>query len=122
MLNVGFQIYAELYDCNPKKLSNVEDVRQIFLDAIIESKLTVLKECFHQFNPHGVTGNLILSESHANIHTWPEHSYVSVDIFTCDGEGEEKSKKAIQMLKERFGAKRIHIKEFHRGIIPKAKE
>lgn len=118
MQKVGFQIYAELYDCNPNKLSRIENVREIFLEVIRSVKLTILKEIFHQFNPHGVTGNLILSESHANIHTWPEHGYVSVDIFTCDGEGEEKSKKAIQMLKERFGAKRTHIKEFHRGIVP----
>jgi S-adenosylmethionine decarboxylase len=118
MQKVGFQIYAELYNCNPNKLSRLEDVREIFLEVITSAKLTILKECFHQFNPHGVTGNLILSESHANIHTWPEHGYVSVDIFTCDGEGEEKSKIAIQMLKEKLGAKRIHVKEFHRGIIP----
>jgi len=99
-------------------LLRVENVREIFLEVIREAKLTILGEIFHQFNPHGVTGNLILSESHANIHTWPEYNYVSVDIFTCDGEGEEKSKKAIEILKERFGAKKIHIKEFHRGIVP----
>jgi S-adenosylmethionine decarboxylase len=116
MRKVGFQIYAELYDCNPKKISRVKNVREIFLEAIRFSKLTILKECFYQFNPHGVTGNLILSESHANIHTWPELNYVSVDIFTCDGEGEEKSKKAIKTLKKLLGAKRIFVKEFHRGI------
>jgi len=116
MQKVGFQIYAELSDCNPKKLSRLDDVRAIFLDVIREAKLTILKESFHQFEPHGVTGNVILSESHANIHTWPEHNYISVDIFTCDGEGEEKSKRAIQMFKERFESKKIHIKEFHRGI------
>jgi len=112
----GYQIYAELYDCD-SKLSRVDDVREIFLDGIRSSGLIIIKEIFQQFDPHGVTITLILSESHAVIHTWPEHKHASIDIFTCVKGGQEKAVKAIEILKESFKAKEAEIQVNRRGFL-----
>lgn len=112
----GYQIYAELYGCD-SKISNVDDVRGIFLDVIRSSGLNILQENSQQFNPHGVTITLILSESHSVIHTWPEHKHVSVDIFTCVKEGRDKAINAVNKLKEAFKAKEIEIQMNRRGFL-----
>ena len=112
----GYQIYAELYDCD-SKLSRADDVRDIFVEGIISSGMTIVQEAFQQFEPHGVTITLILSESHAVIHTWPEHNHVSIDIFTCVKGGQEKAVKAIEILKESFKAREAEIQMNRRGFL-----
>ena len=44
---------------------------------------TVVKTVFHHFSPHGISGVVVIAESHLAVHTWPEHGYASIDIFTC---------------------------------------
>jgi len=51
---------------------------------VIRSELTVLKEVEHQFIPQGQTIAFVLSESHFCLHTYPEHSYLSIDVYVCD--------------------------------------
>jgi len=53
------------------------------LAAAKESGATILGESFHQFSPQGVSGVIIIAESHLTVHTWPEHGYAGADIFTC---------------------------------------
>jgi len=53
------------------------------LEAATLAKATIIKAHFHQFVPQGVSGSVIIAESHFNIHTWPENNYAAVDLFTC---------------------------------------
>jgi len=79
------------------------------------SGATALNSTFHKFSPHGVSGVVVISESHFSIHTWPEYGYCALDIFTCGTE--IKSEKALDFLKEELGAGSISVTEVKRGIL-----
>lgn len=85
-MNVGIHVLGNLYGCPKEFLEKVEIVRSILWKTITESKFTAVGESFHQFEPTGATGVILLAESHISIHTWPEKNFAAVDIFTC---GEE---------------------------------
>ena len=105
----------ELKDCNREVLNDLKILRSTLLAAASEAGATVLGESFHQFNPHGVSGVVIIAESHLFIHTWPECGYAAVDIFTCGNTvtPEKAAKKIITDL----GAKSHSIMEIQRGIL-----
>jgi S-adenosylmethionine decarboxylase len=83
MDTMGRHIIAELWDCNPEKLNDMEFVERLFVDAALQAGAEVREVAFHKFAPHGVSGVVIISESHLKIHSFPEHGYASVDVFTC---------------------------------------
>ena len=83
MPSLGRQIVAEYYDCNPEILNNVAKIETCMLDAAREAEATVINSTFHHFSPFGVSGVVVIQESHLAIHTWPENGYAAVDIFTC---------------------------------------
>ncbi len=83
-------------------------------DAAIESEATVVAESFHEFKPWGVSGAVIIQESHYTIHTWPEHGYAAVDLFYCGGT--VKVHRAIDVLRERFKPSRIKFLVVRRGL------
>jgi S-adenosylmethionine decarboxylase proenzyme len=72
-----------LYHCE-EDLDDLELIRKVSLEVARRDGLTVVQEVTHQFSPHGVSCVLVLAESHLSIHTWPEHGYVAVDLFTCE--------------------------------------
>ena len=80
---LGKHLLVELNDCKHAPLNDLEFIREIMLLAARASGATVLGESFHQFAPQGVSGVIIIAESHLTIHTWPEHGYAAADIFTC---------------------------------------
>ena len=81
---LGRQIAVDLFDCAPNiDLNDVEFVRQALLQAAEAGNATIVNDCFHHFSPHGVSGVVIIAESHIAIHTWPEHQFAAIDIFTC---------------------------------------
>ncbi|TFG58311.1 MAG: adenosylmethionine decarboxylase [Spirochaetales bacterium] len=86
-MNVGVHVLGNLYGCPNELLEKVDVVRSILWRATIEARFTAVGESFHQFEPAGVTGVILLSESHMSIHTWPEKNFAAVDIFTCGEEG-----------------------------------
>ncbi len=105
----------ELKDCNPKILGNLKEVRDAMVDAAKKSKATIVEVSFHEFNPFGISGMVVIAESHLSIHTWPEYGYAAVDIFTC---GETiKPEDAAAYLIKRFQSKNPSIVEMKRGII-----
>jgi len=76
---------------------------------------TILHGHFHHFGPNGgVSGVLVLAESHVSIHTWPERDYAALDIFVC---GDCDPYKAIPHLKRGFLAERVQLAEHKRGLI-----
>ena len=81
---LGRHLLLELYECDPELLAQTAPVEQILKDAAVAAGATIVQSTFHQFNPYGVSGVVVIAESHITIHTWPEHGYAAVDVFTCD--------------------------------------
>ena len=80
---LGKHIIAELYGVSGDLISREEKVREIMDKVVEEAKIEAVGSLYKQFNPHGVTGIVLISESHISIHTWPEYELVNLDIFTC---------------------------------------
>lgn len=115
MRTLGHHILIDFYSADPRVLSNPERVREILLSAIRLSGLTIVLDTFHHFEPNGVSGVVVIAESHVTIHTWPEHSYAAVDIFTC---GESMQSDAIQSaIQEGLKSTRLTTQALSRGCI-----
>jgi len=116
---LGRHLVLELNGCNPKFLGDVKRVEDIMVAAAKIAKATIVGVHFHQFSPFGVSGVVVIAESHLAIHTWPEHAYAAVDIFTC---GETlNSELAAQHLVEKFQSRQPSLMELKRGLIPDSK-
>ena len=113
MKTIGRHLIAEYYECRRETLDEVSTVRQAMLDAALAIGATVLGENFHQFDPHGVSGTVVIAESHLSIHTWPENGYVAVDIYTCGGLD---PRIGFELLAERLGAAACRVPEIVRGL------
>lgn len=83
MSTLGRHILVEYFDCNPEVLNDVVKIETSMVDAAKEAEATVINSTFHHFSPFGVSGVVVIQESHLAIHTWPEYGYAAVDIFTC---------------------------------------
>ena len=104
---------VEFNDCEESKIDNSDFVREIFLEAAKLGSATVVSECFHEFSPYGITGVLVIAESHISIHTWPEHKYVAVDIFSCGNKVD--FNKIINYLKDKLKCKNSSSVSINRG-------
>ena len=82
-LKLGEHYICDLSNCNREVLFNPEYAYALFSQAVHESGLTVVDEGFYKFSPHGFTCFLLLAESHASLHAWPEYGYCALDLFTC---------------------------------------
>lgn len=82
-LALGRQMTVEYYDCSSAVLADAARLEQVFLNAARLSGATVVNSTFHRFEPQGVSGVIVISESHFAVHAWPEHDYAAVDLFTC---------------------------------------
>ena len=112
---LGKHLLLELKDCDREVLNDLSFLKGLLPAAASEAGATVLGESFHQFKPHGVSGVVIIAESHLFIHTWPECGYAAVDIFTC-GDSVQPEKAAQKLIRE-LGAKSHSILEIKRGIL-----
>ncbi|WP_077621282.1 adenosylmethionine decarboxylase [Sediminibacillus massiliensis] len=83
MDTMGRHVIAELWDCNIDKLNDMGLIEQIFVDAALKAGAEIREVAFHKFAPYGVSGVVIISESHLTIHSFPEHGYASIDVYTC---------------------------------------
>ncbi|WP_456399714.1 adenosylmethionine decarboxylase [Persephonella sp.] len=117
---LGLHILADLYGIEFDKIDHVEDVRELLEGAVKFAGLSKLSSHFHQFYPHGATGVILLEESHISIHTWPEHGYAAIDVYTCGGK--EKTFKAMEFILKVLKPKRIDEKVAERGTVPIRKE
>ncbi|MDR7484341.1 MAG: adenosylmethionine decarboxylase [Armatimonadota bacterium] len=111
---VGHHYIAEASGCNPETIGKVETVEQILVRAAEVAGVTVWSISFHRFSPNGVSGVVVISESHLSVHTWPEYGYVALDIFTCGSEARPEA--AVEYALKEFGANSMHITEVTRGL------
>lgn len=111
---LGRHVLVEAYGCDAKTLDNVKDVEKIMVDAALAAGAEIREVAFHKFNPQGVSGVVVISESHLAIHTWPELGYAAIDVFTC---GESVNPwDAVDYLVEHFSASSVTANEVKRGI------
>lgn len=82
----GIHIILDCYECDNQLLNDKKALKQILMDAAIKSGAHIVETSFHQFYPQGISGVIVISESHFSIHTWPEYKYAAIDIFTCSKE------------------------------------
>ena len=109
----GKHYLVEFVDCRAACLNEVKDVKPILLKAAKASGATILKSFFHQFKPAGVTGLIMIAESHFSLHTWPEDRYAAFDILTC---GIMKPQLAVEFLQKAFQAGKVKTKVISRGF------
>ena len=115
MKSLGQHLILELFDCPARLLDDPEHVSRTMLQAVQESGATLIKPFFHQFAPQGVSGMVIISESHFSIHTWPEFGYAALDVFTC-GDVIDMDK-ATEVLRMGFGAGNMQKMLLARGML-----
>lgn len=115
MESLGEHYLIELYDCDPDILDDLNAVKDIMLDAAKKSGATVIKEFLHKFSPQGVSGVVVIAESHLAIHTWPENRYAAVDFFTCGKK--VRPLVAYECLKKEFDSKNSIFKCLKRGKV-----
>jgi S-adenosylmethionine decarboxylase len=113
-LALGKHLLLELMDCNHELLNDIEYLRKALSDVAKQIGATVIKDSFYQFTPQGVSGVVIIAESHISIHTWPEYNYAAVDVFTCGDVIQPKD--AVKPLAEKLKAKSTTYIELNRGI------
>lgn len=112
---LGRHILAEFFECDPNVLNNPKLVEKYMLEAALECGATIVNKCFHLFAPHGVSGVVIISESHLAIHTWPEYGYAAVDLFTCGEQCDPKV--SYEFLKEKFNSRDAKYSQLNRGAM-----
>ena len=111
-LKLGEHYIFDLSDCNHEILMDSDRAYSLFAQAVHESGLTVVDDGFYKFSTHGCTCFLLLTESHARLHAWPEHDYCAIDLFTC-AIGKDMMP-FIQRIKEALGADNFALRKFER--------
>ncbi len=112
-LKLGEHYIFDLSNCNHEILMDGELAYSLFARAVRESGLTVVDEGFYKFSPHGFTCFLLLAESHASLHAWPEYDYCAIDLFTC-AIGKDLLP-LIQQIKDALGADNFSLRKFDRN-------
>jgi S-adenosylmethionine decarboxylase proenzyme len=112
---LGRHLLVELYECDKEVLDDLGFLREAMLSAAIECGAVVLGDSFHHFSPQGVSGVVVIAESHLSIHTWPEYGYAAVDIFTCGTTVDPQ--KAARALTEKLGSRNPSLTEIKRGVL-----
>ena len=111
---LGTHIVCELSGCDPRMLTDVAYVREMMVSAAQEANATVIETAFHRFQPHGVSGVVVIQESHLSIHTWPETGYAAMDFYTCGDHTDPWA--AAQFAARALGAESMLTTEVKRGI------
>ncbi len=112
---LGRHLLLELRECNIAVLDDLEYLENALVSAAKEAGATVIDKSFHQFAPQGVSGVVLIAESHLSLHTWPEHAYAAVDIFTCGTT--VKIEVAADALIRQLGSKDPSVLEVKRGML-----
>ena len=106
----GMHLLVDVWDA--AQLDDPDHIDAVLREAALAANATILHSHFHNFTGGGVSGVLVLAESHISIHTWPEAGYAALDVFMC---GSADPDKCIPVLREAFSAKRVGVNELLRG-------
>ncbi len=114
MKALGRHVIVELYRCSTAKLDDLECLEQSMILAAQKAGATVINSNFHRFQPWGISGVVVIQESHFAIHTWPEYRFASLDIFTCGDTIDPWL--GYHLIKEALQAEYVSAKEVERGV------
>lgn len=114
MNELGRHILAEIYGCSHEMLNDKDYIEKTMVDSALKAGAEIREVAFHKFSPQGVSGVVIISESHLTIHTWPELGYAAVDVFTCGDRINPWD--ACNYLTDSLNAKNMTATEVKRGI------
>jgi len=114
-LTLGRQLTIDYYNCRKAALCDCHALEKAFVKAAINSGATVISSSFHAFKPQGISGVVIIAESHFTVHVWPEYRFAAVDIFSCGDQID--MEKAQNILKTFLGADPVVVSsDMGRGI------
>ena len=109
----GRHVLAELTGCPAVFLNDPAGLEKCFRRCAEEGGATLVSSHFHHFSPQGVSGVVVIAESHITVHTWPEHGYAAVDVFTC---GQPEIAEAVMnLIIALLCAEAVHRTSFERG-------
>jgi S-adenosylmethionine decarboxylase proenzyme len=117
LFTLGRHLLSEFYDCDPNILNNVTLIEQVMTEAARVAGATIVQQNFHHFSPYGVSGVVVIAESHLAIHTWPEYGYAAIDLFTCGDSVDPMV--SYDYLKTHLHAKIAFYSELRRGLLNK---
>ena len=109
----GRHLLVEYRGCDREVLNDLEYIETIMNQAALAANATIVRSTFHPFMPHGVSGVVVVQESHLSIHTWPEYGYAAVDFFTC---GDTSPEAAHESLLKALKAESSELMLVHRGL------
>lgn len=109
---LGRHVHLDLYDCADVVLAPPAVHERLLLAAARAMGATVVGRHFHAFSPHGVSGVVMIAESHLTVHTWPEHRFAAVDVFSCGGLD---LAAGVATLVAEYGARHYHTQTYARG-------
>ncbi len=112
---LGRHILVEYYGCDIKILNDLDVIEDYMRQAVLRSGATIIDSTFHRFNPHGVSGVVVIAESHMALHTWPEYGYAAVDFFTCGDRVDPW--KAFKYISSKLKSSKNSSREIMRGLI-----
>lgn len=112
---LGVQLAVELYGCATPRLDDIVWVKRTLVEAAKRANATIVGTVFHKFNPVGVSGVVVIQQSHLAIHIWPEHRYAAVDVFSCGTT--LKAANAAKFLVRQFRSARPVMVEMRRGLV-----
>jgi S-adenosylmethionine decarboxylase len=110
---VGRHFFADYYGCTFESLNDAPRLRAVLLDTVARSGATILSDHFEVFSPHGVTGVIVVAESHVALHTWPEHGFMAIDYFTCSERLD--ARLTFDLIARELRAERYDTREVVRG-------
>ena len=116
---LGRQVLLEFYGCRQECLDDAEFIKATMLEAARRAHATVVQATFNRFSPHGVSGVVVIAESHLAIHTWSEHGFAAIDIFTCGSK--VLPKVAYQYLVKTLKPRETSRQDIERGTVEKAR-
>jgi S-adenosylmethionine decarboxylase proenzyme len=115
----GVHLLGEWYECPARtpEFTRADALRSLCLSAVCETGLSIVGDSFYQFAPQGVTGTVLLAESHLAIHTWPELGFVTVDVYVCNlsSDNSEKAVRLFRRLEAALKPARTKFQMIHRG-------
>jgi S-adenosylmethionine decarboxylase len=114
---LGRHLLADFHGVRAELLTDAGTLELLLCDAAGAAGAHVLSAHLHRFGGGGgVTGVVLLRESHISIHTWPEFGYAALDIFMC---GRAHVQRAVEVMRAALGAPRVTMHEVARGIGPR---
>jgi S-adenosylmethionine decarboxylase len=111
VLFAGTHLLIDLWGAT--NLNSPQQIEETLKECALVCGATILHSHMHHFAPYGVSGVIVLAESHISIHTWPERQYASLDIFMC---GTCNPYQSIEILKNYFKPNSVQVSEHKRGI------